>query len=129
MKKLIVSVVLGLTTTISCSINKKDLLGTYSFTGKNIIDSLIIKEDIYIHKIYNKNSELMYQAKDNWSFAKDRINLEEFYNNEDNELQEPLSNTDAKKFLMLASYPIYRQNDQIIIEVHADENIVYKKNK
>lgn len=129
MKKLIVSVILGLITTTSCSINKKDLLGTYSFTGKNIIDSLIIKDDIYIHKIYNKNSELMYEARDNWTFAKDRINLDGFYNNEDNEFEEPLSNTDAKKFLMLASYPIYKQKSQIIIEVNADENIIYKKNK
>ncbi|MCT2408269.1 hypothetical protein NZD88_12020 [Chryseobacterium antibioticum] len=103
------------------------MLGNYSFTRENIIDTLIIKDDMYIHKIYNKNSQLMYQGENKWTLDKDRINLDKFYNNEDNELQEPLSNEDAKKFLMLTSFPIYEQNGHLILEVNADEGILYKK--
>ncbi|MGK6344271.1 hypothetical protein ACMGDK_18825 [Chryseobacterium sp. DT-3] len=127
MKKLILSIISGSVITISCSINKKDLLGKYSFTGKNVIDTLIIKEDIYVHKIYNKNSQLMYQGKDKWTLERNRINLKGFYNNEDNELLEPLSNEEAKKFLMLTSFPVYEQNNHIIVEINADEDLEYIK--
>lgn len=114
---------------ISCSINSKDILGKYSFTNKNITDSLIIKDNIYIHKIFNKDSQLMYQGRDKWVLSNDRIDLSGFYNNENNELEEPLSNEDAKKFLMLVSFPVYKKNSNIIIDVNSDENIQYTKVK
>lgn len=129
MKKLIISIISGSVITISCSVNKKDLLGRYSFTGKNVIDTLIIKDDMYIHNIYNKNSQLMYQEKDKWTLEKDQINFKNFYNNEDNELLETLSIEEAKKFLMLTSFPIYKQNNHIILEVNADEDLEYIKVK
>jgi len=71
----------------------------------------------------------LYQGQDKWELDKNRINLQNFYNNEDNELTEPLSNEDAKKFLMLTSYPIDKQNKHIIIEVNTDENIRYEKSR
>lgn len=114
---------------MSCSVNENDLLGKYSFTGDNVIDTLIIKQDTYIHKIYDKHSKLLYQGQDKWELDKNRINLQNFYNNEDNELTEALSNEDSKKFLMLTSYPIDKQNNHIIIEVNADENIRYEKGR
>lgn len=129
MKNLIISILFGSVITASCSINNKELTGNYSFTGENVIDTLIIKDDIYVHKIYNKSLKLMYQGENKWTFDKDRINLLNFYNNEDNEFQEPLSNKDAKKFLMLVSFPVYKNNNEIIIEVNADENIKYLKSK
>lgn len=129
MKNLIVPILFGSIITAGCSINKKQLLGKYYFTGDNITDTLIIKDDIYIHKIYNKNLKLMYQGENKWAFDKNRINLSGFYNNEDNELQEPLSNEDAEKFLMLVSFPLYKNNNDIIIEVNSDENIQYLKSK
>jgi len=107
--------------------NKRNLFGIYSFKGENVIDTLIIKKNIYIHKIYDKNLRLMYQGKDQWSFDGGRVTLLRFYNNEDNELVEPLSSEDAKNFLMITSFPIYKQNKEIIMEVNADENILYKK--
>lgn len=129
MKNLITSIVLGSMITISCDINKKQLIGNYYFTGDNIIDTLIIKDDLYIHKIYNKNLKLMYQEENKWTYNKDRINLSGFYNNEDNELQEPLSDKDAKKFLMSVSFPVYKNNNDIVIKVNADENIQYLKSR
>lgn len=129
MKNLIISILFGSVITASCSINNKELIGNYSFKGENVIDTLIIKDDIYVHKIYNKSLKLMYQGENKWTFDKDRINLLNFYNNEDNEFQEPLSNKDAKKFLMLVSFPVYKNNNEIIIEVNADENIKYLKSK
>lgn len=129
MKKLIISIIFGSVITSSCSINNKDLLGEFSFTKENVIDSLIIKENTYIHKIYNKNSKLMYKGENKWSLEKDRINLTGFYNNENNEMQEFLSTEDAQKFLMLVSFPVFKSNEDIIIEVNADEDITYRKVK
>jgi len=113
--------------TISCTINKKELVGKYSFKEDKIIDSLILKDDIYIHKIFNEKSKLLYLGSDKWTLDKDRITLFGFYNNENNFMEEPLSNEDAKKFLMISSFPIYKQNKEIIIEVNSDENILYRK--
>ena len=69
----------------------------------------------------------MYQGEDQWTMEGDRITLLRFYNNEDNELEEPLSNKDAEKFLMITSFPVYKQDSETIIEVNSDENILYKK--
>lgn len=113
--------------TIGCTIHKKELIGKYSFTGDQISDSLILNDDMYIHKIYDKDSKLMYTGSDKWILDKDRITLFNFYNNENNLLEEPLSNEDAKKFLMITSFPVYKQNNGMIIEVNADENILYRK--
>lgn len=120
---------LSILMTISCAINKKKLVGKYSFKEDKIIDSLILKDDIYIHKIFNENSELLYTGSDKWTLNKDRITLFGFYNNENNIMEEPLSNEDAKKFLMISSFPVYKQNKEIIIEVNSDENILYRKVK
>lgn len=126
MRKIIMFSILGSIIMMSCAA-KKSLLGSYSFKGENIIDTLILKNDIYIHKIYNKDLKLMYQGEDQWTMEGDRITLLRFYNNEDNELEEPLSNKDAEKFLMITSFPVYKQNSETIIEVNSDENILYKK--
>ena len=126
MRKIIIFSILGSIIMMSCA-GKKSLLGTYSFKGENIIDTLILKNDIYIHKIYNKDLKLMYQGEDQWTMEGDRITLLRFYNNEDNELEEPLSNKDAEKFLMITSFPVYKQSSETIIEVNSDENILYKK--
>lgn len=111
--------------TMGCSMKTKDILGKYSFTNENITDSLIIKDNIYIHKIFNKDSQLMYQGKDKWILSNDRIDLSGFYNNENNQLEEPLSDEEAKKILMLVSFPVYKKGNNIIIDVNSDENIQY----
>lgn len=126
MKKIVLFSVFSSIIMLSCTMNKRNLFGIYSFKGENVIDTLIIKKNIYIHKIYDKNLRLMYQGKDQWSFDGGRVTLLRFYNNEDNELVEPLSSEDAKNFLMITSFPIYKQNKEIIMEVNADENILYK---
>lgn len=126
MKKIVFFILLSIVL-MSCTIGEKKLLGSYSFQGKNVIDTLIIKKDIYVHKIYSKDSHLMYQGEGQWTLDGDRITLLQFYNNEDNELESPLLNEDAKKFLMITSFPIYKQDNEIIMEVNADENILYKK--
>lgn len=126
MKQIVFSF-LSVLMTIGCTINKKQLIGKYSFTGDQISDSLILTNDKYIHKIFDKDSKLMYTGSDKWTLDKDRITLFGFYNNENNLLEEPLSNEDAKKFLMITSFPVYKQNNEIVIEVNADENILYRK--
>ncbi|WP_294286515.1 hypothetical protein [uncultured Chryseobacterium sp.] len=127
MKKIVVFCVFSSIIMISCNINKKSLLGNYYFKGENVIDTLIIKKDIYVHRIYDKNSRLMYQGENQWTLENDRITLLKFYNNEDNKLEEFLSNKDAQKFLMISSFPIYENGNEVTIEVNADENILYKK--
>lgn len=57
----------------------------------------------------------MYTGSNKWSMEKDRVTLIGFYNNENNELTEPLTNEDAKKFLMITSFPVYKQNKEIVI--------------
>ena len=114
---------------VSCTISKKELIGKYSFTGNQIKDSLILHDNIYVHKIFDKDHKLMYTESNKWILDKDRITLFGFYNNENNPLEEHLSNEDAKKFLMITSFPIYKQNKDIIIEVNSDENILYRKAK
>ncbi len=127
MKKIVVFCVFSSIIMISCNINKKSLLGNYYFKGENVIDTLIIKKDIYVHRIYDKNSRLMYQGENQWTLENDRITLLKFYNNEDNKSEEFLSNKDAQKFLMISSFPIYENGNEVTIEVNADENILYKK--
>jgi hypothetical protein len=127
MKKIIVFSIFSSIIIVSCGISKKNLLGNYCFKGENVIDTLIIKNDTYIHKIYDKNSRLMYQGENQWILENDRITLLKFYNNEDNKLEEFLPNKDAEKFLMISSFPVYKDNHELIIEVNADENILYRK--
>lgn len=115
---------------IGCNMQKKDIIGKYSFHGANTIDSLIFEKDIYTHKIYSKNLKLMYKSQDKWSFDKDRITLYGFYNNEDVLIEKYLSNKTAEKFLIIGSFPIYKENKDLIVEVNSDEGIIYiKKNK
>lgn len=127
MRKIAVFSIFSLIIMMSCTINRKKILGSYSFKGEYVIDTLIIKNHIFIHKIYDKNLQLKYKEEGEWTLENNRITLLKFYNNEDNELEEPLSNEDAKKFLMITSFPVYEQKNDIIMEVNADENIFYKK--
>ncbi|WP_345767400.1 MULTISPECIES: hypothetical protein [Chryseobacterium] len=129
MKKIIIFYIFSSFIMVSCSISKKSLLGNYYFKGENVIDTLIVKNDIYIHKIYDKNSRLMYQGENQWSLENDRITLLKFYNNEDNKLEEFLPDKDAEKFLMISSFPVYKNDHELIIEVNADENILYRKSR
>ncbi len=126
MKKIIFFLLCSLL--ISCGINKRDLIGKYSFQGKKMRDSLTINEDTYTHQIYSKSGKLMYKGVSNWHLDnKDRITLFGFYNNEDNLLEDPLLEEDAKEFLMIASFPIYKKGKSIIIEVNSDEGFLYQK--
>ncbi|RMZ57911.1 hypothetical protein D1632_16505 [Chryseobacterium nematophagum] len=111
----------------SCSINKKEILGKYDYKGIDTTDSLIIKENIYIHKIFNKQGKLMYHGESTWEFEKNRIIFFNFYDNEGYDLKEFLTEGQAKKFLTRISCPIYKNNQNIMIEVNADENIIYLK--
>lgn len=111
----------------SCTLNKKELVGKYSLNGKQINDSLILTNDKYIHKIFDKNYKLMYIGSNKWTLDNDRITLFGFYSNENNLIDEPLSDEDVKKFLMITSFPVYKQNNEMILEVNADENIFYRK--
>jgi len=111
----------------SCTLNKKELVGKYSFIGEQINDSLILTNDKYIHKIFDKNYKLMYIGSNKWTLDNDRITLFDFYSNENNLIDEPLSDEDVKKFLMITSFPVYKKNNEMILEVNADENIFYRK--
>ncbi|KFF19170.1 hypothetical protein [Chryseobacterium sp. JM1] len=112
--------------TVSCMADKEDLIGRYSYHSNQLTDSLILKDDLYIHKIFNKDS-LMYEGSGNWNLHANRITLMGFYNNENDPMEEPLSNEAAEKFLMRASCPVYKQGKEITIEINADEGIEYKK--
>lgn len=70
----------------SCSINKDEISGVYITPGlKNNVDTLVIlKNGTYEHKIYDKKSKsLTFYHKDKWSFNRDYLRLENFYNNRD----------------------------------------------
>ncbi|MCL8535481.1 hypothetical protein M9991_01210 [Chryseobacterium gallinarum] len=114
----------------SCSTQKDDILGRYVFEGTQTIDSLIIEKNIYVHKIFNKQGTLKYQGQSTWELEKNRIIFLNFYNNEDSNLEEFLTEEDVKRFLIRLSCPIYTKENKTIIEVNADENVIYyKKNK
>ncbi|MDQ1804131.1 hypothetical protein RAH57_09035 [Chryseobacterium sp. CKR4-1] len=129
MKQMVFSFLVSSVVAVSCTVGKKDVIGKYSYKGDQVVDSLILKDDVYIHKIFDKNSQLMYEGRDKWVLEKDRITLFGFYNNENSSLEEPLSNEDAKKFVMIVSFPVFKQDKDVIIEVNSDENILYKMNK
>lgn len=112
--------------TVSCTADKEDLIGRYSYHSNQLTDSLILKDDLYIHKIFNKDS-LMYEGSGNWNLDANRITLMKFYNNENDPIEEPLSNEAAEKFLMRVSCPVYKKGKEITIEINADEGIEYKK--
>ncbi|EJL73322.1 hypothetical protein [Chryseobacterium populi] len=126
MKKIVLLIVLLFL--FSCSTQKNDILGKYEYKGNETIDSLVIEKNVYTHKIFNKQGKLMYQGQSTWELGKDRITFFNFYNNEDYNLTEFLTEEQAKKFLIKMSCPIY-VNQQVIIETNADENIRYIKNK
>lgn len=111
---------------MSCSPDKEDLIGRYSFQVNQITDSLILEDDLYIHKIFNGNA-LMYEGSGNWRLDKNRVTFDKFYDNENNPIEEPLSPEAAEKFLMRVSCPIYKKGKKITIEINADEGIEYKK--
>ncbi len=49
----------------------------------------------------------MYKGQSNWELEKDRITFFDFYNDEDYNLSEFLTEEHAKKFLIKISCPIY----------------------
>lgn len=126
MNKIIIFCFVCLIFPVSCSVNKEKILGRYSFQSNKLTDSLILKNDEYIHKIFNKSS-LVYEESGIWNLDGDRITLLKFYNNENNPIEKPLSNKDTEKLLMHVSFPVYTQFEEISIEVNADEGIEYKK--
>lgn len=111
----------------SCSIQKKEVLGKYEYRGDKMIDSITIENNLYVHKIFNNNGKLMYHGSSTWELMNDRIVFLDFYDNEDYELKDFFSEEQAKKFLTRLSCPIYKSNQEIIIETNADENIRYVK--
>lgn len=111
----------------SCSIQENEIIGKYEYKGTVTIDSLIIEKNTYTHKIFNKKGKLMYQGKSTWELGKNRIVLLNFYDNDDYDLKEFLSEEQAKVFLTRISCPIYKDNQQVIIETNAEENIFYLK--
>ncbi|MGV4413588.1 hypothetical protein [Chryseobacterium sp. T1] len=114
---------------VGCGLKKNELIGKYSFQGTNTIDYLVLEKDIYIHKIYNKDLKLVYESQNKWELENQRITLYGFYSNEDDIFEEFLSNEAAKKFLVIASFPVYKENKNLVIEANSDEGIIYKKIK
>ncbi|SHG40899.1 hypothetical protein [Chryseobacterium vrystaatense] len=112
---------------LSCSISKDEVLGKYEYRGEKMIDSIIIENDLYTHKIFNKQGKLMYQGSSEWKLLNSRITFSNFYINEDAELENFFTEEQAEEFLMLVSCPVYKDNRQIVIETNADENIRYVK--
>jgi len=125
MKKIIYLTMLFLI--FSCSINKSAIIGKYEYRGLQTIDSIIIKENVYIHKIFNKDGKLMYQGTSEWEYGDNRIIFLNFYNNEDYNLTEFLTQEEAKDFLIRLSCPVTKSNKKVMIEVNTDENIIYYK--
>jgi len=111
----------------SCSINKKDVLGKYEYKGEKIVDSIIVDNDFYKHKIFDNQGKLLYEGQSTWELNEDRIVFSNFYDNEGNDLKDFLSAEQAKLFLMRVSCPIYKRDKQMIIEMNADENIFFIK--
>ncbi|MFN1217847.1 hypothetical protein ACKW6Q_12840 [Chryseobacterium kwangjuense] len=112
----------------SCSDQKNKILGKYEYIGNQTIDSIIIEDSIYTHMIFNKDGKLMYKGNSQWQFEGNRIIFLNFYNNEDYNLTEFLTEEQANKFLIRLSCPININNKGAIIEVNSHENIVYQKN-
>ncbi|EFK36882.1 Uncharacterised protein [Chryseobacterium gleum] len=112
----------------SCSSNTDEILGKYEYKGKQTLDSIIIEKNVYIHKIYNKQGKLMYQGNSTWELNDNRIIFYNFYNNEDYNLTDFLTEEQAKKFLIRFSCPIYNENKQTVIQANSDQNILYYKN-
>lgn len=113
---------------ISCSLDKKEITGDYKLTGHNLIDSLIILDNgAYIHKLYSNNKILLYQSSGIWNYKNDRIELFSFFDNQDNELNEILSEKDAEKFNIRCSCPVYKKNNATVIDINADEGLYYIK--
>ncbi|MDO5617083.1 MAG: hypothetical protein Q4G16_12875 [Cruoricaptor ignavus] len=113
---------------LSCSIAKNNIIGEYGYEGENTIDSIIIeKNNVYTHKIFNKEKKIMYIGKSKWKLEKGRITLLDFYTNEDYNLTEFLTDEQASKFLMTVSYPLHKKGKHYVIEANADESIYYTK--
>jgi len=113
---------------LSCSISKNTVVGRYGFKGQNTTDLIIVKKDnTYVHKIFNKKKEIMYIGESRYELDSDRIEFFDFYPNEDYELTEFFTSEQASKFFMTISCPVYKENQQVIIEMNADENIKYYK--
>lgn len=113
---------------LSCSISKNTIIGKYEFKGQYTIDVIILEKDnTYIHKIFNKKNETMYVGESRWDLENDRIEFLNFYPNEDYELTEFLTEQDANKFFMTISCPVYKENQKVVIEMNADENVKYYK--
>lgn len=117
-----------LLTMLSCSISKNDVVGKYEFKGQNTIDLIILEKDnTYIHKIFNKKKEIMYVGESRYELESDRIVFLDFYSNQDYELTEFFTEEHATKFYMTISCPFYKENQKVIIEMNADENMKYYK--
>lgn len=111
----------------SCSSNIDNVLGKYEYKGKQTLDSIIIEKNVYTHKIYNKQGKLMYQGNSTWELDDNRIIFLNFYNNEDYNLTDFLTEEQAQKFLVRFSCPVYNNKKQTVIEANSDENIRYYK--
>jgi len=69
----------------------------------------------------------MYQGTSEWEYGDNRIIFLNFYNNEDYNLTEFLTEEEAKNFLTRLSCPVTKSNKKVMIEVNTDENIIYYK--
>ena len=124
--------------TLSCSMNKTSLRGTYlKCNNKNLKDTLILNDDgTYIRKLYSNSNKLVFKNVSSWKLNKDRIILKDFLKDEDDisysEIEEIFSEkmfVQYQKYLMTVSLPLKREEDTIFISIDQDLKAYYKKIK
>ena len=124
--------------TLSCSINKTSLKGTYlKCNNQNLKDTLILNDDgTYIRKLYSNSNKLVFKNVSSWKLNKDRIILKDFLKDEDDisysEIEEVFSEkifVQYQKYLMTVSLPLKIEEDTIFISIDQDLKAYYKKIK
>ncbi|MGV0923459.1 hypothetical protein [Empedobacter tilapiae] len=105
------------------------MFGKYSLTNTKTYDSIYLnKNNTFIHIIHNSSGKLVLKEKGNWKMISDnRIELNMYYNNGNNDINKYLNSEFVNKIKMISSFPIYYNNDLVIIEVDGDSNLSYIK--
>lgn len=123
-------------TTLSCSINRADIKGTYlKCNNQNLKDTLVLNADgSYDRRLYSAEGKLVFKNKSNWILKDKRLVLKNFLKDDDDaaysEIKETFSEksfSQYKKLLMDISLPLEIRNDTIFIDLDIDLNIYYKK--
>jgi len=124
--------------TLSCSINKTSVKGTYvKCNNHNLKDTLILNDNgTYLRKLYSNSNKLVFRNISSWELNKDRIVLKNFLKDEDDisyaEIEEVFSEKiyfQYQKYLMIVSLPLKKEGDTIFISIDQDLNAYYKKIK